>query len=92
MGIVYPTLEKVPTHLAIRYVNIGLLCVQEIADDRPITSDVFSMLTNESLTLPSPKQPAFFNATGMAEDNLVKQSRTEICSVNDVTFSVFDAR
>ncbi|XP_039001505.1 receptor-like serine/threonine-protein kinase SD1-6 [Hibiscus syriacus] len=91
VDLVDPTLEKMPTHLAIRYVNIGLLCVKEIADDRPTMSDVFSMLTNESSVLLSPKQPAFFNATRMTKD-MAKQSRSEICSVNDVTFSVLDAR
>ncbi|GMJ05183.1 hypothetical protein like AT4G21390 [Hibiscus trionum] len=44
MDLIDPTLEEVPTHTAIRYVNIGLLCVQEIADDRPTMSDVFQCL------------------------------------------------
>ncbi|KAL4312449.1 hypothetical protein GQ457_01G005220 [Hibiscus cannabinus] len=59
MDLIDPTLQEVPTHLAIRYVNIGLLCIQEIADDGPTMSDVFSMITNESLVLPYPKQPGF---------------------------------
>ncbi|XP_039060294.1 G-type lectin S-receptor-like serine/threonine-protein kinase At1g11410 [Hibiscus syriacus] len=38
--------------------QIGLLCVQEHATQRPTMSTVVSMLSNES-TLPSPEQPAF---------------------------------
>ncbi|KAL6314201.1 hypothetical protein AAG906_011949 [Vitis piasezkii] len=40
--------ETLPTHILLRYINIGLLCVQESADDRPTMSDVVSMLGNES--------------------------------------------
>ncbi|XP_042041233.1 G-type lectin S-receptor-like serine/threonine-protein kinase SD1-13 [Salvia splendens] len=42
-----------------RYANIGLLCVQEIAADRPNTLTVLSMLSCEIVVLPHPKQPAF---------------------------------
>ncbi|XP_022717017.1 G-type lectin S-receptor-like serine/threonine-protein kinase At4g03230 [Durio zibethinus] len=89
--LIDPVLEEVSTHLAMRYINIGLLCVQERADDRPTMSDVVSMLNNESLILLSPKQPAFLNVRSIANLPLVK-SRQEICSVNDVTFSAFQAR
>ncbi|RVW68948.1 G-type lectin S-receptor-like serine/threonine-protein kinase B120 [Vitis vinifera] len=40
--------ETLPTHILLRYINVGLLCVQESADDRPTMSDVVSMLDNES--------------------------------------------
>ncbi|KAH1120988.1 hypothetical protein J1N35_004148, partial [Gossypium stocksii] len=91
MDLIDPMLEEVPTRLALRYVNIGLLCIQETADDRPTMSDVVSMLSNESLDIPPPKQPASVNATSMEEDMLVQQ-RSEVCSVNDATFSTLDAR
>lgn len=38
--------------------QVGLLCVQERADDRPTMSSVVFMLSNK-VELPSPKQPAF---------------------------------
>ncbi|XP_021287440.1 receptor-like serine/threonine-protein kinase SD1-6 [Herrania umbratica] len=91
LDLVDPMLQEVPTHLALRYVNIGLLCVEDNADDRPTMSSVVSMLNNETMALPSPKQPAFLNARSMVNQNLV-QSRSEIYSVNDVTFSVLEAR
>ncbi|XP_075505441.1 G-type lectin S-receptor-like serine/threonine-protein kinase At1g11300 [Primulina tabacum] len=42
-----------------RYVQVGMLCVQEKAKDRPSISTVLSMLSNEIAVLPRPKQPAF---------------------------------
>ncbi|TYH86902.1 hypothetical protein ES332_D01G076900v1 [Gossypium tomentosum] len=92
MDLIDPMLEEVPTRLALRYVNIGLLCIQETADDRPTMSDVVSMLSNESLDIPPLKHPASVNATSMEKDMLVQQRRSEVCSVNDATFSTLDAR
>ncbi|KAL2483999.1 Cysteine-rich receptor-like protein kinase 29 [Forsythia ovata] len=43
-----------------RCIHIGLLCVQENADDRPTMASVVLMLSSFSLTLPVPSQPAFF--------------------------------
>ncbi|XP_078150078.1 G-type lectin S-receptor-like serine/threonine-protein kinase At4g27290 isoform X2 [Carex rostrata] len=39
-----------------RYVHVGLLCVQECADDRPSMSSVFTMLSSDTL-LQDPKNP-----------------------------------
>ncbi|XP_076929465.1 G-type lectin S-receptor-like serine/threonine-protein kinase At1g67520 [Bidens hawaiensis] len=41
-------------------IHVGLLCVQDHATDRPTMSEVVSMLTNEHMHLPEPKQPAFY--------------------------------
>ncbi|KAK1436579.1 hypothetical protein QVD17_02360 [Tagetes erecta] len=41
-------------------IHVGLLCVQDHAPDRPTMSEVVSMLSNENMHLPEPKQPAFF--------------------------------
>jgi len=43
-----------------RIIHVGLLCVQEGATDRPTTSDVISMLNNETMVLPAPTRPTFF--------------------------------
>ncbi|CAF2108299.1 BnaC08g14870D [Brassica napus] len=40
-------------------VQIGLLCVQELPNDRPNVSNVIWMLTTENANLPEAKQPAF---------------------------------
>jgi hypothetical protein len=43
----------------VKCVNVGLLCVQEDPNDRPMMSNVFTMLDSEATTIPTPKQPAF---------------------------------
>ncbi|KAG6756511.1 hypothetical protein POTOM_039941 [Populus tomentosa] len=43
----------------IRYIQVGLLCVQQQPDDRPNMSTAVLMLGGES-SLPQPKQPGFF--------------------------------
>ncbi|KAL0308032.1 UNVERIFIED_CONTAM: Receptor-like serine/threonine-protein kinase SD1-8 [Sesamum calycinum] len=43
-----------------RCVQVGLLCVQKYAEDRPVTSSVLLMLGTEGAILPEPKEPGFF--------------------------------
>ncbi|KAG6651683.1 hypothetical protein CIPAW_06G129700 [Carya illinoinensis] len=78
----YPT----STSTLVRYINIGLLCVQENPADRPSMLDVVSMISNEHVPLLTPKQPAF-TAGRNPTINLA-----ENCSINTVTFSVMEAR
>ncbi|XP_058073041.1 receptor-like serine/threonine-protein kinase SD1-6 isoform X3 [Magnolia sinica] len=75
----------------LRFIQMGLLCVQESARDRPTMSNVVSMLSNKMATLANPKRPAFFLGRRGFEENSSK-SRTENCSNNDVTISVIEAR
>ncbi|KAL2495326.1 Cysteine-rich receptor-like protein kinase 10 [Forsythia ovata] len=46
----------------LRCMHIGLLCVQEDAQDRPLMSYVVVMLNSQSVSLSQPEQPAFFVA------------------------------
>ncbi|KAI8557696.1 hypothetical protein RHMOL_Rhmol04G0029800 [Rhododendron molle] len=86
-----PILEdKSSTNMLLRYINIGLLCVQESAADRPTMSVVVSMLNNELFLLPSPKQPAFSINRSVLDSTSHKCP--EICSGNDVTISILEAR
>ena len=89
MGLVLEE-ETVPRHILLRYINVGLLCVQESADDRPSMFDIVSMLGNKSVCLPSPKQPAFSNLRSGVEPH-ISQNRSEICSLNVVTLSIMEA-
>lgn len=50
---------------ALRYINVGLLCVQENPNERPNMSSVVSMLSSEIEALPQPKKPAFSASTLM---------------------------
>lgn len=44
----------------LKWVNVGLLCLQEDPSERPNISNVVFMLGSESSTLPTrPKEPAF---------------------------------
>ncbi|CAM0906156.1 unnamed protein product [Alopecurus aequalis] len=55
IGTDYPVTE------VMKCFQVALLCVQDSADDRPNMSDVVAMLGSEGLTLPEPRQPAYFN-------------------------------
>ncbi|KAK7405166.1 hypothetical protein VNO78_06365 [Psophocarpus tetragonolobus] len=78
-------------HTAPRFVSIGLLCVQESPADRPTMSEVVSMIGNDTVTIPSPKPPAFLNVRGY-ESSIVSGSMPESFSVNVVTNTIVEAR
>ncbi|CAL5070235.1 unnamed protein product [Urochloa decumbens] len=46
---------------ALRCIHIGLLCVQDNPNSRPLMSSVVSMLENEATPLSVPKQPLYFS-------------------------------
>ncbi|GJR69714.1 G-type lectin S-receptor-like serine/threonine-protein kinase CES101 [Tanacetum coccineum] len=71
-------------------IHVGLLCVQDHAIDRPTMSEVISMLTNENMHLPEPKQPAFFIERCDAE--AARQDNLEKVSVNGQSISIVVAR
>ncbi|XXG69623.1 hypothetical protein AAC387_Pa06g2437 [Persea americana] len=71
----------------LRCIQVGLLCVQEKAIDRPNMSSVIYMLSDEK-TMPSPKQPAFSFWEGNYSDH--PQSSTywkDGCSRNEITIT-----
>ncbi|KAF3455469.1 hypothetical protein FNV43_RR00098 [Rhamnella rubrinervis] len=65
-----------------RCINIGLLCVQEAATERPTMSDVIFMLANET-TLPPPNTPAiiFHYADSSKSSGAVSWNRVSITAV-----------
>ncbi|XP_040363236.1 G-type lectin S-receptor-like serine/threonine-protein kinase At1g11410 [Rosa chinensis] len=73
----------------IRCIQIALLCVQELATDRPTMLAVVSMLGNDA-ALPSPRQPAFLlKRMSPSRD---PSSNKGASSVNDVTCTIVEAR
>ena len=46
-----------------RCIHMGLLCAQEDPEDRPTMATVVLMLNSYSVTLPLPREPAFFRRT-----------------------------
>ncbi|CAL8145437.1 unnamed protein product [Prunus armeniaca] len=68
----------------LRYIHIGLLCVQEDANKRPTMSSVVLMLKSETSSLSRPEKPAFF--TGRSTDHR-DQENAHHCSANGLTIS-----
>lgn len=92
MELLDPTLRGsyTPTEVT-RCIHIGLLCVQEDPADRPTMASIVLMLNSYSVTLPAPKQPAFFLHSG-TDPNMPKQfgqstTRSYAPSVNEVSIS-----
>ncbi|KAF8409422.1 hypothetical protein HHK36_005498 [Tetracentron sinense] len=70
-------------------IQVGLLCVQKYPEDRPIMSSVVVMLSNESVTLPQPKQPGFFTERNSTDTDLLS-SKEKGCTENTVTITVLE--
>ena len=85
--------SKFPTHEILRCIQIGLLCVQERAEDRPVMSSVMVMLGSETTAIPQPKRPGFcIGRSPLEADSSSSTQRDDECTVNQVTLSVIDAR
>ncbi|KAM3683598.1 hypothetical protein ACJW31_12G160400 [Castanea mollissima] len=90
MKMVDPLLDEAyPADEVSRCIQIGLLCVQEHAIDRPTMSTVVFMLGNDT-HLPSPKQPAFILKGTYTISNRSASSASN--SVNEITLSTIDGR
>ncbi|KAI3800331.1 hypothetical protein L1987_28420 [Smallanthus sonchifolius] len=75
----------------LRCIQIGLLCVQEHAEDRPNMSKVLLMLSSDVLNLPQPKYPGF--SLGKRHSDIESSSKhDESLTINGVTVTVLDGR
>ncbi|KAH9754431.1 cysteine-rich receptor-like protein kinase 10 [Citrus sinensis] len=70
----------------LKFIHIGLLCVQADSADRPTMSSVVVMLASDTVTLPQPTEPAFSVGRNVARPGQFS-SGAEVCSVNEVTLS-----
>ncbi|KAH6764616.1 hypothetical protein C2S51_015865 [Perilla frutescens var. frutescens] len=91
LELVDPVMEIPASSLSIplRYIKIGLLCVQENPADRPLMSDVVVMLDNEDAEMAAPLNPAFTVIRTSAKPHRVE---VEMCSMNGLTLSHVEAR
>ena len=80
-----------PKSEILRFVHVGLLCVQTQAIDRPAISDVISMLSNEAMYLPDPNQPAYIGRKSGIEA-YYSNGTLDFASINTVTVTVKEAR
>ncbi|KAM0915553.1 hypothetical protein ACQ4PT_010777 [Festuca glaucescens] len=70
-------------------IQVGLLCVQDNPDDRPLMSAVVFVLENGSTTLPAPIRPAHFERRSTE----IEQTRVDIeNSVNNITLTKIQGR
>ncbi|XP_075666811.1 G-type lectin S-receptor-like serine/threonine-protein kinase RKS1 isoform X3 [Castanea sativa] len=81
--------ESFVSHEVLRCIQIGLLCVQEDATDRPTMLAILLMLSCET-TIPSPKQPAF--VFRRPTNDLGSITEKGFYSINDVTITMLEAR
>ena len=83
--------QAYPPHQVSRCIHIVLLCVQEQATDWPSMAEILFMLGNET-SLPPPYKPAFINRKNINYGLDSISSAGATASLNDLTFSVFEAR
>ncbi|KHN28254.1 G-type lectin S-receptor-like serine/threonine-protein kinase CES101 [Glycine soja] len=70
-----------------RCIQIGLLCVQDHAIERPTMEDVVTFLSNDTTQLGQPKQPAFFMYVVAGESGCPNNSKQENYSLNHLSIS-----
>ncbi|KAH9748230.1 cysteine-rich receptor-like protein kinase 10 [Citrus sinensis] len=70
----------------LKFIHIGLLCVQQDPADRPTMSSVVVMLASDSMTIPQPTEPAFSVGRVVANSGHLLSS-AKVGSVNNVTVS-----
>ncbi|KAL8506008.1 hypothetical protein ACS0TY_017026 [Phlomoides rotata] len=74
-----------------RFIQVGLLCVQQFPEDRPTMSSVLSMLGTDGAILPEPKEPGFFIGRGSTPDRSVT-SPGPMSERNTITITDLEAR
>ncbi|XP_058093650.1 G-type lectin S-receptor-like serine/threonine-protein kinase SRK isoform X7 [Magnolia sinica] len=90
LDLVDPSLsETCNSCTAVKCINVGLLCVQENAADRPTMASIITMLDGETASLPTPKRPAFY----VRSAHTTNSSNGPLnCSKNEVTISTVEGR
>ncbi|XXG69355.1 hypothetical protein AAC387_Pa06g2245 [Persea americana] len=87
MELIDPILiDSCPMDEVLRFVHIGLLCIQEDATDRPTMASVVVMLGSTSMTLPHPTEPPLYVGKRAAASEQ-SSSNPKTSSNNEVTIS-----
>ncbi|KAG6755914.1 hypothetical protein POTOM_039322 [Populus tomentosa] len=81
--------QSCPSSEVLRCIQVGLLCVQDCAANRPTMSEIIFMLSTDT-TLPSPTQPTF--SLTRSQNDPSSPAIDTSSSVNQVTISLVDAR
>ncbi|XP_074267278.1 cysteine-rich receptor-like protein kinase 15 [Silene latifolia] len=78
-------------HEVMRCVQLGLLCVQKAVEARPTMATVVLTLESNTITLPVPREPGFFNKT-IIGDSDIGNDIIIVHSSNDVSVSEIEPR
>jgi hypothetical protein len=65
-----------------RCIHIGLLCIQDMADDRPTMSEIVAMLTSRTSQMEQPKRPTLDSRAAMRP---LRQSDVQGSTTTDLT-------
>ncbi|KAJ8627983.1 hypothetical protein MRB53_021290 [Persea americana] len=92
MELIDPILiDACPMEKVLRFIHIGLLCIQEDAIERPTMSTVVVMLEGVSMGLPHPTEPPFYiTKRGVTLEQ--PPCNAETSSYNDLTISEVEPR
>jgi hypothetical protein len=72
-----------------RCIQIGMLCVQDLASRRPKMSEVVLMLESKAITLPLPMQPLI---TSIKRTVNRESPKNGVDDSNDVTITMVEGR
>ncbi|XP_066336267.1 G-type lectin S-receptor-like serine/threonine-protein kinase At4g27290 isoform X2 [Miscanthus floridulus] len=82
-------LESCLANEALRCIHIGLLCVQDNPNSRPLMSTVVFMLENETMLVSVPKQPMYFSQWYLEAQGTGENTNS---SMNNLSVSVLEGR
>jgi len=69
-----------------KFIQIGLLCVQEAATTRPTMSTIMVLLASDVMNIPKPNKPAFSVGRMTSVETSATESSKNI-SINDASIS-----
>ena len=81
--------ENCSLNEVLRCIQVGLLCVQDNPNARPLMSSTVFMLENETALLPTPKEPVYFRKRKYEIED--QRDNVEI-SLNGMTMTMQEGR
>ncbi|CAI9756560.1 unnamed protein product [Fraxinus pennsylvanica] len=84
--------ESYSSSEVLRCIQVGLLCVQEQAEDRPNMDTVVLMLSSDTASMSQPKNPGFCLGRRPVDTESSSSKQDESCTVNQVTVTILDGR
>ena len=81
--------ESYSANEVIRCIQVGLLCVQQRMEDRPIMSSVLLMLSTENAMVPQPKEPGFCTKVSSMGIDTSSSGKNPL-SANEITVTALE--